>query len=321
VKYDYLLYEKWSFLMRKIQFFLSGASFVLLPFGIWSGHLEFQSIKKWKAEKEEPVSYCFKQIEILKKEERWEEIISLCETLLQFEEQDLFSTKERFLLLDQMVSTYFRLGLFEKAREKAEDLIQLGEKSGDPECVVDSLYKFSAALRGQAGDESDAKRQEEKFEQAKRYAELALQLCSITCPSNLSLRAKVLFNFGAALCDNPEGSYDQAIPMYEEAMQIFSRTGEEDYRQRTMIRLAKAYLLQKDWERCSGLIERLETASLEKRTHMHFYYIKAQLLLAQGQIIDAITAVQKGRELAVILQARADLARFEKLMLIIETMI
>jgi tetratricopeptide (TPR) repeat protein len=241
----------------------------------------------------------------LQQEEKWDEIISLGKRALEQSEG-----KERFIILDQMVSTYFRLGDFLAAEESSEDLLALGESLEDAGLLVGSLYKFSAAVRGKAGS------QEELFEKARSLANRALIEYEKNRLDDPILRAKVLYNAGAAECDDPKGDYKRGALMYKEALSLLAKHSVEydDYSHRLMIRLGKAYLLQGDSAASLVLLEGLEKESLEERTRMHMRYLKAQVLCSRGSYELSIEEAEKGLLTAVKLRAKADLKRFEKLL-------
>ena len=85
----------------------------------------------------------FEKLPSLLQEENWEDVVLSGERVLLND----ISNEERFTVLDQLLSIYFRLGLFEKAKEKANKLVDLGTLLKQPVAIVDSFYKLSAALR------------------------------------------------------------------------------------------------------------------------------------------------------------------------------
>jgi len=246
-----------------------------------------------------PLQADIPQFDSLKKEEKWEQIVALGEGALL----GTIGPQEEFAIRDQLVSSYFRLGEFAQAKKHAESLLILGQILNQPELVADSLYKFSAALRG-----------EQQFNDARKFAKDALELCLASCPTNDALKAKILFNAGAAECDDLNGDCAKGIAMYQEAITLFTAVKDEDYRQRTLIRLGKAYLLTGNIQESRKIIEELERLQSEERTKMHFYYLKAQVLIAEDLHAEAKHAALEGKEIATRLHAKADIQRFEQLL-------
>ncbi len=255
----------------------------------------------------------FSQLEALKKEENWKEIVRLGEEALKTGTHAIPLTKDQaFSITDQLVSTYFRLGDFVKAKTHAECLLSLGSNLKNPELVADSLYKFSAALRGEAGSLEDPEEQRQRFQEARKFVYQALDLCKASCSMNYALKARILFNAGAAECDDPQGDRAHGIFLYQDALKLFVELREEDYRQRTLLRLGKAYLLQGEIAHSRQVLQEFQTLQPEPRTKMHFYYLQAQVLRREGFPSAALQTARDGMAIAVQLQAKADMQRFEQ---------
>jgi len=267
----------------------------------------------------EAIQNYFTQVESLKKEEKWEEIISLGEKAFSYAEQEnVITNEQKFELVDQLASTYFRLGLFAQGKEKAKALLSLGNTILQDEFLVNSLYKFSAIARGEANITKNKQQQKELFAQAREFAQRALEICEISCANNAPLKAKVSFNAGAAIADDPEGDYAKAVPIYQEAIKIFTDANLNDYRQRTLIRLGKLYLLLKNFDKSLEILEKLKSEDFEIRTKMHFEYSQAQVLFAKDRHEEALKIAQKGLKTAKKLLAKVDISRFHQLITNIE---
>lgn len=255
----------------------------------------------------DPISLYFASLNSLIKEENWEEIITLGEKALQIAEI-IEDEETEFKILDTLVSIYFRLGDFIEAKIKAERLVLLGISIDNSELVVESLYKLSAVIRAEANNYSafpDV--QQNYFAEAKVYANMALEMC----PNNQFLKAKVLFNLGAAIADNPMDNQAEALSVFNEALDLFEQLREEDYRLRTMIRLGKVYLSMNDLSSAQAIVDQLQWSFLDGRTKMHFLYLGAQVSAAAGNWTEACDKAKEGRMMAIILHAKADLERFD----------
>ncbi len=242
--------------------------------------------------------------ESLQNEERWEEMVLLGEKILS-----LNPTKdEQFRILNQLVSSYFYLGNYSYALEKANQMIELGEVLNDSRAFVTGLYKLSASLRALG----EKKNEEMFFKQALEYCEKALNLCNERCSEDSLLRAKVLFNLGAAKCDHPSGDHLSGIEDYQKALELFSSLGEKNYHQRTLIRLGKAHLLKQDLEQTKVFLDQLDGDKMNKRTKMHLLYLQAQVQILENPS-EAAKSIEQGKKLAKSLDAAEELSRFEAL--------
>ncbi len=253
------------------------------------------------------ISSFTRELPSLLQEEKWEEVVLLGEKALQEELPSL----EKFIILDQLISSYFRLGLFEEAKEKANSLVILGETLNQPQAVVDSFYKLSAALRGAADSEKDPLKKRELFSECYFAIEKAFTICEEKCSENKALKARVLFNRGALHCDDPIGDVRLGITYYLEAISLFKELHEVDFTQRMLIRLGKAYFLLGDFIQSRQVIEELKGETLEKRTYMHMLYLEAQVCLEEKNKKGALEIALQGKEMAISLHARHDLDRFE----------
>ncbi len=272
-----------------------------------------EQVHEERLQREDLLSMYFVNLKSLQEEEKWQEIVALGSLALE-ESQGV----ERFQIMDQLVSTHFRLGNFSEAVEKAQELSALGKRLGDPILVIDSLYKLSAAIRGNAGSVSDSQAQRRLFEEARSLAANALILYQESRVEDPFLKAKILFNAGAAECDDVEGDCKKGVAMYEEALTLFETFKGEfyaDYRQRLLIRLGKAYFLQNNLNRTQIIVDQLESQLLEKRTGMHLRYLKAQLLIAKGLREEALQEARIGLQDGIELDAKADIARFQNFLL------
>lgn len=257
-----------------------------LPFSHGSSSLE-----------EVSASQCFtsKLPELLKKE-AWLEIVELGERALL----EGANIPLKMAIHDQLVSTYFRLGEFDRGLVHAERLTFLAATICDMEARINSLYKLSATLRGA-----------QLYLQGRKAIQESMALCKGM--TNEWLLARVIFNYGALEMEDPQGDLVLATDQLKQAEALFKKLGnEEDYLARTQIRLGKAYLLRKMGPEARNVVEELRKAALEPRTHMHFLYLEAQVLLMEGDILLAQQKALEAKALAHSLGAKADEKRYEE---------
>ncbi len=238
----------------------------------------------------------FREVDHLLKQELWQEVVQILEQGLQ-----CCDDAEAFKIHDQLVSTYFRLGEFKKAKEHAYVLDVLSQKMRTPESNINALYKLSATLRGMGC-----------FDEAKTLIQRAVSLVEELCASDHSLVAKVYFNAGALEADSLNGDLSLAISYYEQAISYFEETKERDYWLRTQIRLGKASLLQGNLCRARTIVDSLKGVDMDKRTEMFFQYLEGGLLLKEGRREEAREVAEKALEVALSLHAKADIARLKK---------
>jgi len=249
------------------------------------------------------------QLESLKTKNQWAQIVSLGEKAYE-ECIAQGDSGQAFLIADQLISTYFRLGEFQRARFYGDKLVQLAEKVDTPIFAVNAIYKLSSVLRGMA-NEAPLLEQKELFKESRKLMQKALQMLNEKCFKEQALAARVYFNTGAVEADDPLGDLEVAEDFLTRAQRLFLSFGETDYHQRTSIRLGKVFLLQGKVPQARSIINGLKTETLEKRTEMHLLYLDAQVLWEEGKLKDSLSVALKGSAIAYLLGARADAVRFE----------
>lgn len=182
----------------------------------------------------------------------------------------------------QLASTYFYQGDLENAKKHA--LLCLEQER------VHGLYLLSAVARAEGN-----------FSEAKRLAAEALP------QSSGELRAKVLFNLGAACADDPEGNLQDALAAFEEALSLFQCA--ED-RQRTLIRLGKVHLLLGNLLQAEQISNNLPFVS--ERTSLHAAYLSAQIQKELGRVGEARRIASAALEQALHLGAKKDAERIRE---------
>lgn len=214
---------------------------------------------------------------------------------------------------DTLVSHNFFLGDFEEALRQGLENQKIAELLAEPKKMAKSLYKISAAYRG-IGDSSSihSESQIQSFQKSRDAIKKSLQIAEEKCPLEQSLRAKILFNLGALESQDPKGDLTKAKDAYTEAIVLFERTGREDYRQRTLLRLGKLYLLQKNLIDARATCECLRNLVSDERSLMHFFYLDAQILSSEGNWPHACESSEKALALAIKLEAKADIQRIQE---------
>jgi|SRR3989304_5000081 len=250
------------------------------------------------------------QLEALKEDNQWAQITTLGEKAYD-ESIKQGDAGQAFLIADQLLSTYYRLGEFKKALFYGDKMELLAGKIDTPIFVVNAFYKSSAAFRGMA-NEAPIKEQKELFNQARKLIQKSLLLLNEKCEKEKALAARVYFNAGALEEDDPLGDLGLAEDFLKKAERLFLSLAENDFHQRSSIRLGKVYLLQGKVPLARAIINGLSIANLEKRTNMQLLYLEAQVLWEEGKQQEALNKALKAKEIALSLGARADLMRFEQ---------
>jgi tetratricopeptide (TPR) repeat protein len=227
----------------------------------------------------------FAAFPILRDEENWEQIISLGEQALKSTPTDLQAAK----IYGQLASSYFYRGEFGAAESHAKACYETAARSGFQEEQVHGMYLLSATARARG-----------EFSAAKAIALLALPLASG------EMRAKVLFNLGAAEGDDPHGNLNAAEAAYTEAASLFECALD---RQRCAIRLGKIYLLRGEIGSARSLIEHTLPEIRNQRVGIHASYLAAQVEKADGNDEKAKEIGAAALEAARRLNAQKDAER------------
>jgi len=224
----------------------------------------------------------FQNFPSLRAEERWEQIIVSGEETLPSATE-----VEALQIHGQLASSYFYQGHFEKAKRHASLCYELACKLGNGK--EHGLYLLSAVARAE-GNFADAK---------------ALALEALLS-SEGEMKAKVLFNLGAAEADDPHGNLESAQKSFREALDLFDCI--ED-RQRTAIRLGKVYLLQGKMAEAQNLLNQTISEIKSQRILMHAEYLLAQIEKALGHLKKARNVAQSALAKAEELGAAKDAER------------
>lgn len=215
-----------------------------------------------------PYFYAF---ENLRAEEKWPEIVSLGEKHLQEGAPAL----ETMQIHAHLASSYFYLGNYIQAESHARACYEAGCREGERPFQARGLYLLSACARAR-----------KEFEAARAIARLALPLCDET-----ELKAKVFFNLGAAIADDPEcKDLSQAEEAYASALDLFQC---ENDIQRCKIRLGKVLFLTGKKEEAGQIVDSILPEIGQERVLMHALYLKAQIENRSGEAIRALGIAEK----------------------------
>ncbi len=229
----------------------------------------------------------FQEFPRLRGEEAWEEIIGSGEKALESA-----SKEEAVQIHGHLASSHFYQGNFAEAALHAALCYEIACELEDEDQEVHGLYLLSAVARAEG-----------EFNEAKSIALEALPL------SQGELRAKVLFNLGAAEMEDPQGNLTAARKYLEEAMALFDC--DED-RQRSAIRLGKIELLLGNIEKGKEILDKITPGIKNQRILMHAEYLAAQIEKARGNSELARALAQKALSKARDLQAKKDEIRIEE---------
>jgi tetratricopeptide (TPR) repeat protein len=260
----------------------------------------------------------FDNFNILRKKDRWEEIISLGTKALE-SAQEMGKKKEQAKICAQLTSVNFYQGNYLQALEFVSRCHLMSEEFEDPTLFIRALYLESAIYRAFAGKSTQDQERQQLYLQAVQAAEEAARSYSKSKLNNLKLLGKIYFNLGAAHADNPKGSLDQAEVSYLTAMQSFKSVNEIDDFVRADIRLAKVYVIQKKYEAAQEILNEIRNQVYTERIAMHADFLEAQLNLAINNNLKAIEIARKGLERAEALGAKEDYLRINSLISEVES--
>lgn len=229
----------------------------------------------------------FQDFPALRSQDRWTEITATGEEAL-----NEASKEEAMKIHGILASSYFYAGDYETAGSHASHCYELACELADPDQEVHGLYLLSAIARAE-GD----------FSAAKSIAEEALE------KSQGEIRAKVLFNLGAAHADDPKGDLAAAEKHLREALTHFTHM---DDQHRTILRLGKIYLLLGKVEKAQELLQQAKPEIKTSRIQMHAVYLEAQIEKALGHSDLARKLIEEALAKAEKLGAAQDAKRYRE---------
>lgn len=251
----------------------------------------------------------FSKVEELRQEEDWRQMVLLGELALTDKDASFSDIAK---IHAQIASCYFYLGEYDLCAEHANKCHLISEYLDEPNFLIRSLYLLSAHKRTLANLSQDPTEKRELFGEARSLINKAIK-CFDRCNCPL-LRAKVLFNGGAAHSDDPNGDLKIAICWYKEAMEIFSSLGEKNDYARTAIRLGKAYLLQDRINELSDLLNQIQPDLLPQKTKVHYKYLQAQYYAHLHENQKAASIILDALEIANRLGMKVDIQRLNALL-------
>lgn len=252
----------------------------------------------------------FSKVEELKQDEDWRQMVLLGELALTDKDASFSDIAK---IHAQIASCYFYLGDYELCAEHANKCHLISEYLDEPNFLIRSLYLLSAHKRTLANLSQDPAEKRELFGEARSLINKAIN-CFDRCNCSL-LKAKVLFNGGAAHSDDPNGDLKIATCWYKEAMEIFSSLGEHNDYARTAIRLGKVYLLQDRISELSTLLDQIQpNESLPQKTKVHYKYLLAQYYAHMHENQKAIPIILDAMEIADKLGMKVDIKRLQALL-------
>lgn len=241
----------------------------------------------------------FDQFDRLKSQD-WPVVCDLGEKALQ---DDSLPNLEKAQIHARLASSYFYLGDYESMVRHVQECRSIALDLSSKQYLARALYLLSAYYRGNL-----------LFEDARATISEAIELTESDIED--CLKAKVFFNAGAAHADDPFGDVFQAIYYYQKAINLFGEASDDAYR--TQIRMAKCWLVLKNyreaWDRLSPLFQ----VDLKPRTHVHLQYISAQVNVAQGEWETALIRISHALEKAEKLQMKVDIERLIDLEVVVQ---
>ncbi|MEM7175695.1 MAG: glycoside hydrolase family 3 N-terminal domain-containing protein [Chlamydiota bacterium] len=247
----------------------------------------------------------FSEFSLLKEREEWEMIRELGQKALADPSLDAVETAQ---IHARLASNAFYLGNYKEVKVHATSCQAIAKHFSDPSLWIRSLYLLSAHSRALGNLSHD----QTKFQEACKWIDQAIALLKEDSP--MFLKAKVYFNAGAIFADDPNGNLDQAADYMSQAMDLFKRASCKDDYIRAGIRKGKILLLQGNITDAMLLLTHLEPLIVQEKTRVHLLYVKAQILMAEGEKEEAKTVAEKAVIIAERLGMAVDKNRLEQLM-------
>lgn len=251
----------------------------------------------------------FSKVEELKLNEDFKQLVLLGELALG-DKKATFTEVAK--IHAQLASSYFYLGEHELSLEHANKCQLISEYLDDPNFLIRSLYLLSAHKRTEASLSTELEKQRELFQESKSLIHKAIKYFN-RCDCNF-LKAKVLFNGGAAYSDDPNGDLEIAIQWYQEAISLFLSLNEHNDYYRTLIRLGKVWLVQKKYEDLKELLNKIDVSTLPKKTKVHYQYLEAQYYIAINKYLLANAIIFDALESATDLGMKTEINRLNTLL-------
>ena len=263
-----------------------------------SSCLELQPIAD---EQSDPVGWLIKNGEMLKKNGCWSTHVGLGASALQTVILQKRQREELQLSL-QLASSYFYLGDYRRCGELADVASSIATDTGLWPERIESLYLKSAVARVNRKKSAVALSGE-----ALAYSERYL-------PDNVRLRAKILYNLGAALTDSEQPDLTRARTRLQEASRIYHHQHDDYEIVRTGLRLARVEYLRKKYRQALKEAQSLERHLTEPRAKMLYHYQVAKIEHRLSHWATARQEALQGLALARSLGASKDLQKLETLL-------
>lgn len=215
-------------------------------------------------------------------------------------EKDKNTDWQRSLLLS-MASSYFYLGDYDQCLELANRAEVLSDSKVHWRQRVEALYMRSAVARVKQQNHSVS------------LAEQALDMLDQHREHTTFLKGKVLYNLGAALTDGATIDLERASKVLTEAEKIFRKESSRYDLVRTVIRLARVEYLKGHYESALTTLNSMQYKLGTPRSRMLFYQQRARVLQALKHWDRAGMDIERARDLAQILGAKADMERISQL--------
>ncbi|MRI32268.1 hypothetical protein EOPP23_04575 [Endozoicomonas sp. OPT23] len=204
----------------------------------------------------------------------------------------------------QLSSSEFFLGNYSESLELAESAEAFAKQHSRWREYIESLYLKSGVYRGLGNDEAII------------YGKRALVMLEQHRVDDNFLRAKILYNLGAAYCESASSEKDlnKAEQSFRKAFQLFSRQNNHYEMVRVGLRLARVEYLRQNYINALVEIETIENHINGPRSKMLYHYQLAKVLLAMGKRQAAGVEAEKALDLADRLHATVDKTRIAKLL-------
>ncbi|MGI9276509.1 MAG: hypothetical protein ACR2PT_16895 [Endozoicomonas sp.] len=212
---------------------------------------------------------------------------------------------EELQLSLQLASSYFYLGNYRRCAELADAAGRIAKDSGLWPERVESLYLKSAVARVN-GDKNAVALSEEALNYSERHL-----------PDDRRLRAKILYNLGAALTDSEKPDLVMARTWLKEASRTYHQQHDDYEIVRTGLRLARVEYLRKHYRQALKETLSVEKHLKEPRAKMLYHYQVAKIEHRLSHWSKAREEALQALALALSLEALKDRQRIEALLAVV----
>ncbi len=211
--------------------------------------------------------------------------------------------KEKAKLHVRLSSIYCYLGKYEKAKDHALEGKEIAKEASLQKLLARNTSLLSASYRGLAIEASTPEEMRTLFDLAKQTGEEALEIANQIL-DHPYLKAKVLSVVATAYSDDPQADTRKAIEYFQKALPFFEENSPDQHR--TLIRIARAQLRLKEYNRAWKTLSPLFSRPLVKRIRIQLDIVCAEICMKENNMQQAMIYAKNALSRAEKMNLTAD---------------